>query len=51
MSADDAATLAAILRKVKAPMWWARLSYPTNPKFWNADERRVLALAGLAGRG
>jgi hypothetical protein len=39
----DAEVLASILRRAKAPMWWARLSYPENPKFWNADERRVLA--------
>lgn len=47
MTEADAEVLASILRKVKSPMWWARLSYPTNPKFWNADERRVLALSGL----
>ena len=39
----DEEVLRSILRRVNAPMWWARLSYPTNPKFWNEDERRVLA--------
>lgn len=46
----DLATLQGILKRSTSPMWWARLSYPENPAFWNADERRVLAEAGLSGR-
>lgn len=53
-TAEDAETLARIVRKLSgSPMWWARLSSnngPTDAKFWNADERRVLAKAGI-GRG
>lgn len=50
MSPDDVEVLCAILRRTTSPMWWARLSFPNNPKFWTENERRILALAGLTGK-
>lgn len=38
----DEEILKTILKRAKSPMWWARLSYINNEKFWNEDERRVL---------
>lgn len=34
--------LRLILRKAQSPMWWARLSYPTDKKYWTEEEQDVL---------
>lgn len=42
----DEEIMRAIIKRVRSPMWWARLSYPNDPRFWNDDERRVLGSIG-----
>lgn len=39
---SDEEMLRTILRRVRSPMWWARLGYPEDPKFWTEEEREVL---------
>ena len=40
---EEIVVLRSIVRRAKSTTWWARLSFPTHPKYWNAEEREVLA--------
>lgn len=41
--AVEVQTLRAIIHKAKSPMWWARLSYADDARYWTDDEQTVLA--------
>lgn len=39
---EEIEILRSIVKRTKVITWWARLSYPRNPKYWTPEETQVL---------